>query len=197
MVPQPLCFHSKARYVNTGYSHKAKCGTYVLVLSTTPCLWHILTPMPKVTVVASFPDTATADQAARRFADPGSLQPPVGAATRASRESSFMIRLVLLVAAWSVVGTATGAAMGALLSYTVGPGGTEGLIIQVVTWAIFAHLLIGLWAGYALLADRSGRELADHEAELALEIEKPEAAALARALREAGARKVVIQSRNG
>jgi hypothetical protein len=26
-------------------------------------------------------------------------------------------------------------------------------------WAIFAHLLIGMWVGYLLLADRSGREI--------------------------------------
>ena len=29
----------------------------------------------------------------------------------------------------------------------------------MVSWAIFAHLLIGMWAGYLLLADRSGREI--------------------------------------
>jgi hypothetical protein len=29
----------------------------------------------------------------------------------------------------------------------------------MVSWAIFAHLLIGLWAGYLRLADRSGREI--------------------------------------
>ncbi len=69
-----------------------------------------------------------------------------------------MARFALIVAAWSIAGTAVGAAFGAVLSYTVGPHGTEGLILLVVTWALFAHLLIGLWAGYILLADRSDAE---------------------------------------
>ena len=70
-----------------------------------------------------------------------------------------MARFALIVAAWSIAGTAAGAAFGAVLSYTVGPHGTEGLILLVVTWALFAHLLIGLWAGYILLADRSRAEI--------------------------------------
>jgi hypothetical protein len=70
-----------------------------------------------------------------------------------------MARFVVIVAACSIAGTAAGAALGAALSYTVGPHGTEGLILLVVTWAVFAHLLIGLWAGYILLSDRSSAEL--------------------------------------
>jgi len=70
-----------------------------------------------------------------------------------------MARFAVIVAAWSIAGSAAGAAFGAVLSYTVGPHGTEGLILLVVTWALFAHLLIGLWAGYILLADRSSAEI--------------------------------------
>ena len=70
-----------------------------------------------------------------------------------------MGRVVLVVAFWSIIGTVVGAGLGAALSFTIGPSGTSGLIIQMVSWAIFAHLLIGLWAGYLLLADRSGREI--------------------------------------
>lgn len=105
-----------------------------------------------------------------------------------------MVRLVLIIAAWSVAGTAVGGAIGALLSYTVGPHGTEGFILQVVSWAIFAHLIIGLWAGYALLADRSGRELADEEPLVSFEVDRADAPALARALQESGATRVVIQT---
>lgn len=153
--------------------------------------------MDKVTVVATFRDAATADEAVRRFADPDSQRPPSQPDThalRSQRENGFMVRLVLIIAGWSIVGTAIGGGIGALLSYTIGPHGTSGLILQIVSWAIFAHLLIGLWAGYALLADRSGRELADPEETLSFQISRDEATALARALREAGAVKVVIQS---
>jgi len=70
-----------------------------------------------------------------------------------------MGRIVLVVIGWSVIGTGMGAALGAILAVTIGPSGTQGLIIQVVSWAIFAHLLIGMWAGYILLADRTERDL--------------------------------------
>jgi hypothetical protein len=73
-------------------------------------------------------------------------------------EGRFMGRVVVVVV-WSIIGTAVGAGLGAAISLTIGPSGTSGLIIQMVSWAIFAHLLIGLWAGYLLLADRSGREI--------------------------------------
>jgi hypothetical protein len=152
--------------------------------------------MERVTVVASFRDSQAADAAALRFVDASSrTDQTAGTSLLATgREGRFMVRLVLIVAGWSVAGTAIGGAVGALLSYTVGPHGTEGLILQVVSWAIFAHLLIGLWAGYALLADRSGRELADQEATLSIEVSRDDAPLLARKLQEAGASKVVIQS---
>ena len=76
-----------------------------------------------------------------------------------SREGRVMGRIVLIIFLASAVGTAIGAALGVALHVTVGPPGTSGLIIQVVSWAIFAHLLIGMWAGYLLLADRSEREI--------------------------------------
>ena len=70
-----------------------------------------------------------------------------------------MGRIVLYVVLASAVGTAIGAVIGAIFAATVGPPGTEGLIIQVITWAIFAHLIIGMWAGYLLLADRTQEDL--------------------------------------
>jgi hypothetical protein len=78
---------------------------------------------------------------------------------REARETRFMGRVVLLIVAWSIVGTALGVAIGIGLALTVGPEGTEGMIIQAVSWAIFAHLLVGMLAGYFLLADRTGRDL--------------------------------------
>ena len=110
--------------------------------------------MAKVTVIASFPNARSARVAARGLAAEGIVSSIGG-----QREGAFMARFVVIVAAWSIAGTAAGAALGAVLSYTVGPHGTEGLILLVVTWALFAHLLIGLWAGYVLLSDRSSEEL--------------------------------------
>jgi hypothetical protein len=150
----------------------------------------------KVTVVASFRDENAADEAVRRFADPDSLATaaPYSAISHSTREGGFMARVVLIVVAWSIIGTAIGAGTGAFLSYLVGPHGTDGLILQMVSWAIFMHLLIGLWAGYLLLADRSGRELGEPETTIVLQAERGEASALARALQEAGASRVVIQA---
>jgi hypothetical protein len=118
----------------------------------------------RLTLVATFASENAALAAARAIRQAFSPETTVDPATNASppsgREGRFVLRLVLLIAAWSVAGTAIGALFGTALSYTVGPHGTEGLIIQVVSWAIFAHLMIGLWAGYVLLADRSQREFA-------------------------------------
>ena len=76
-----------------------------------------------------------------------------------AREARTMVRIVFIIAGASVVGTAIGVALGVVLHVLVGPEGTSGLIVQVVSWAIFAHLLIGMWAGYLLLADRTEREI--------------------------------------
>lgn len=99
-----------------------------------------------------------------------------------------MTRLVLIIALWSIIGTAAGAALGALLSYTFGPHGTEGLILQAVSWAIFAHLLIGMWAGYLLLADRAQRDIVPGASErLVAQVDSADAESIAEALRGAGA----------
>jgi hypothetical protein len=105
-------------------------------------------------ITASFTDGDAARAAARDLA-------AAGVATSIGRsEGGFMARFVVIVAACSVLGTAAGAAFGAVLSYTVGPDGTEGMILLVVSWALFAHLLIGLLAGYFLLSARSENEFA-------------------------------------
>jgi hypothetical protein len=79
------------------------------------------------------------------------------------REERFLGRLVLIVVAWSVVGTAVGAGMGlAFNAAGIGPGGTGGLLIQIASWAVFVHLLGGLWAGYALLTKGESREPVRH-----------------------------------
>lgn len=83
------------------------------------------------------------------LAEPSMVEETVG-------EVRFMGRIVVVIALASVVGTAIGAALGASFAFTIGPPGTSGYIIQIVSWAIFMHLLIGMWAGYPLLADQLG-----------------------------------------
>jgi hypothetical protein len=117
-------------------------------------------------VTAVFPDSRRAAAARDRLiavgvpaANMAVCDATVTKATETASEGRFMGRVVLVVAFWSIFGTVVGAGLGAALSFTIGPSGTSGLIIQMVSWAIFAHLLIGMWAGYVLLADRSGREI--------------------------------------
>jgi hypothetical protein len=126
---------------------------------------------PRTRVVAAFANVASADRAAEAlraagFAD-GAVTIAGGAAAPTEppreREERFLGRLVLIVVAWSIVGTAVGAVMGVVFNLLgVGPGGTGGLLLQVVSWALIAHLLAGLWAGYALLTKGESREPVRH-----------------------------------
>jgi len=79
--------------------------------------------------------------------------------TTPDTEAPFLTRLVITIVLWSLAGGAIGAALGALIWLLLGPSGTGGLIIQIVTWLIFGHLIGGLWAGYVLLADRTRADL--------------------------------------
>jgi hypothetical protein len=117
-------------------------------------------------VTAVFPDSRRAAAARDRLLAAGVAAGDVVTRDAAipqyaasAHEGNFMARVVVIIVAWSIVGTAIGAGLGAALSLTIGPSGTSGLIIQMVSWAIFAHMLGGIWAGYLLLADRSGREI--------------------------------------
>jgi hypothetical protein len=117
-------------------------------------------------VRATFPTATDAQSARNRLMAAGvpshdiTLQvAPPGLAEETAREGRTMGRIVVIIVLASIVGTVIGILIGASLHLLVGPVGTSGLIIQVVSWAIFAHLLIGLWAGYFLLADRTEREL--------------------------------------
>lgn len=117
-------------------------------------------------VRATFPTITDAQRAHERLAETGVLAEDMAMTTAApslieetASEGRTMGRIVIVIALASVVGTGIGVALGALLHILIGPKGTSGLVIQVVSWAIFAHLLIGMWAGYFLLADRTEREI--------------------------------------
>lgn len=111
-----------------------------------------------------------------------------------AREGRAMWRIVVIIVLASIVGTAIGAALGVLLHVVVGPKGTSGLVIQVVSWAIFAHLLIGMWAGYLLLADRTEREIGRaRPVILTLRCANIDANTLSERLHEYGALDVVLR----
>lgn len=125
---------------------------------------------PRYRVVAAFPDADAARRAADALRAAGSPPEDItiagGAATAATpreREERFIGRLVLIVVVWSIVGTALGVVIGLMLNaLEIGPGGRGGLIIQMASWAVFVHLLAGLWAGYALLTKGESREAVRH-----------------------------------
>ena len=75
------------------------------------------------------------------------------------REGRFVWRVLVAIVLWSIAGAVPGAAFGWLLAETIGPKGTAGLVVQVVCWTIVGHLVAGMLAGYALLADRSAEEM--------------------------------------
>lgn len=117
-------------------------------------------------IQATFPGARQAREAHLRLIEEGLAAGEMSLAVAApslaeetAREGRVMWRIVVIIVLASAAGTVIGAAFGAALALTVGPDGASGLIIQVVSWAIFAHLLIGMWAGYLLLADRSEREI--------------------------------------
>jgi hypothetical protein len=160
--------------------------------------------------VASFPDAATARRAetallAAGFAPTSIVIAGVGPATserRPEREERFLGRLVLIVVFWSIVGTLVGAVMGLLFNAAaIGPEGGAGIGIQIASWAIFAHLIAGMWAGYALLTRGESREPATHipggRAVVSVQTTAGERARIETILRSAGATAVSSYDASG
>ena len=123
--------------------------------------------VPAASVVGVFADRAAARAAVAALTDGGVATEGITVARGAEdvrvpvmgrageRERGFLWRLAVIVALWSIVGTGVGVGMGAAFGARgIGPQGVSGLLIQTVSWAIFAHLIAGLWAGYALLSNR-------------------------------------------
>jgi hypothetical protein len=118
------------------------------------------------------------------------------------REERFIGRLVLIIVAWSIVGTALGAVLGIVFNALgIGPGGTGGLLIQIASWAIFVHLIGGLWAGYALLTKGESREPVRHleggRAVVSVWSDHADADAIRSRLRKAGATAVATYGADG
>jgi hypothetical protein len=113
---------------------------------------------------ATFPNPAAAEAAANALREAGippaslHLQYNVLPEARAS-EGRFVSRVLVIIVLWSIAGGVIGAGFGWLLAETLGPEGTAGLIVQLVSWIIVGHLIGGMLAGYFVLADRTQREM--------------------------------------
>jgi hypothetical protein len=70
-------------------------------------------------------------------------------------EAPFLGRLVVIVVLWSM---ADGSAAMGLAQRAASARRAAGIGIQIASWAIFAHLIAGMWAGYALLTRGESRE---------------------------------------
>jgi cation transporter-like permease len=119
---------------------------------------------PQIEIRATFAEASAAEAAAAVLAESGrsrtaiELQHCVLPEAR-RREARFLWRVLVTIVLWSIAGAVPGAVFGWLLAKTIGPEGTAGLIVQVVCWTIVGHLVAGMLAGYALLADRSAEEM--------------------------------------
>lgn len=119
---------------------------------------------PTIEIRASFSKRGHAEAAVAAVVEAGispssvELQHGVLPETR-DREGRFIWRVLVAIVLWSIAGAVPGATFGWLLAETIGPEGTAGLVVQVVCWTIVGHLVAGMLAGYALLADRSAEEM--------------------------------------
>jgi hypothetical protein len=117
-----------------------------------------------VEISVTFPSTAEAAAAANALREAGipaasiDLQHSVLPEARA-REGRFVLRVLVIIVLWSIAGGVIGAGFGSLLAEAIGPEGTAGLIVQLVSWIIVGHLIAGMLAGYFVLADRTQREM--------------------------------------
>jgi hypothetical protein len=151
---------------------------------------------------ATFPGPRLAQEARRTLIESGVAPEDIALAVGApsfaqdtAREARVIWRIVVMIVLWSVIGTAVGAGLGALLAVTIGPSGTSGLIIQMVSWAIFAHLIIGMWAGYLLLADRTERDIGRaRPVILTIDCDMIDATEMTEQLRELGAGDIETRS---
>ncbi len=111
-------------------------------------------------LTSRYPGAEVANAAINALTDAGMPLRAISVTTP-GHEGRYLWRILISIVLWSVIGGAIGAIAGLVLAIVgIGPGGTTGAIVQVVSWTIAGHLLGGMWVGYALLADRSHREMA-------------------------------------
>jgi hypothetical protein len=113
-------------------------------------------------ITATFRTRSEAEAAATTIAESGVPRTTIDlqhGVLPEAREANFLWRIVVVIVLWSIVGAVPGAAFGWFLAETIGPGGTEVMIMYVVCMMILGHLVAGMVAGYVLLADRTSQEM--------------------------------------
>lgn len=121
-------------------------------------------PSRAIEILATFPDHRDAEAAVTALIEVGIahsfLDVLRGVLPEArQREGRFLWRILVLIVLWSIAAALPGAAFGLVLAKTIGPEGSAGLIVQIVSWTIVGHLIGGMLAGYFVLADRTRQEM--------------------------------------
>ena len=163
-----------------------------------------------VTVIGAFADATAANAAVPRLHGSGVAPAAitvVGAGSPAAAaydppEAGFLWRLVLIVVFWSMVGAGVGVAMGlAFAAAGLPPGGWTGVGVHIAAWSIFAHLIVGMWAGYALLTRGESRQpvttLASGRVLVRVTCDAGSAERVRGALRQGGALSVGVYAADG
>jgi hypothetical protein len=109
---------------------------------------------------------------------------------------------VLIVVGWSVVGAVIGAGIGvALAAAGVPPGGGFGVMLQIIAWGLFFHIMAGLWAGYALLTKGEARQPVarspDGRVIISVQCDAEQAATVTSIMRRASAMSVATYAADG
>ena len=121
-------------------------------------------------VVASFDGPAAARAAMERLRAAGFAPdaielvggPSAAPAVRPAqhRDAPVLRSVFWQIVLWGVVGAVIGGLLGlALVALGVGPDGAVGAGLQIAGWAMFAHIIASLWAGYLVLGTRTTRDL--------------------------------------
>ena len=124
---------------------------------------------PHWRIVAAFPEAVSARAAMERLRDAGfasgdlelmGAAPAVRPAAGEGPDAPVLGRVFWQIVLWGIVGAVIGGVIGfALTALGVGPDGTAGRALQIAGWAMFAHIIASLWAGYVVLGTRSTRDL--------------------------------------
>jgi hypothetical protein len=109
---------------------------------------------------------------------------------------------VLIVVAWSIVGVGIGVVIGLVFAAVgIPPGGAFGVLVQAIAWGLFFHIMVGLWAGYALLTTGESRRpvarTRDGRVVVGIRAVGTDAEALRGRLRSTGATSVTVYGADG
>lgn len=125
-------------------------------------------PTGLTSVVASFGDAASARTASERLRGLGFApealelvgEAPPAVVRPQNRDAPVLATVFWQIVLWGIVGAVIGGLLGvAFVATGLGPDGAVGAGLQIAGWAMFAHIIASLWAGYLVLGTRSTRDL--------------------------------------